>query len=267
MIDGRTPNEIARDDGRAGGVIRYRAMDTSLGRWTRTDPLGYADGLNAFQAVRSSPVNLLDPLGLQSTGPTSQPHPQLPQPILIPMGEATADFPNVNPADPDANYYVVPATIPPGGMTPQTFFMWANRMKCDCDESLIQLIDVAPTRYFDAQGRDFTGELRNPVPGRTYAEGFELKDGITIRQDTHWARRQFLGGADRIQYRVKITACCGTYDGQNVNNDEDYQQWENADPAKIKCSGPTFVMNVEFNSYRDGRWSLKVPEVGIDGAR
>lgn len=45
--------------------LRVRELDTSLGRWTRQDPLGFADGPNVFQSHQSSPSGLLDPLGLQ----------------------------------------------------------------------------------------------------------------------------------------------------------------------------------------------------------
>lgn len=37
----------------------------TLGRWTQTDPQGYVDGLNTYQAYRSSPATLVDPFGLK----------------------------------------------------------------------------------------------------------------------------------------------------------------------------------------------------------
>lgn len=38
----------------------------TLGRWIQTDPVGYADGLNLQEFVRSNPTNLLDPYGMQA---------------------------------------------------------------------------------------------------------------------------------------------------------------------------------------------------------
>lgn len=38
----------------------------NLGRWIQTDPVGYADGLNLQEYVKSNPANLLDPMGLKA---------------------------------------------------------------------------------------------------------------------------------------------------------------------------------------------------------
>lgn len=40
----------------------YSAM---LGRWLSTDPIGYADGMNLYQAYGSGPVTFVDPTGLE----------------------------------------------------------------------------------------------------------------------------------------------------------------------------------------------------------
>ena len=40
--------------------------DSNLGRWMEQDPAGYVDGMNAFESVRSNPVTLVDPLGLDA---------------------------------------------------------------------------------------------------------------------------------------------------------------------------------------------------------
>ncbi len=68
MIDGRPTEEIARDDRRTPNdcATRYRAMDTSLGRWTRQDPAGYVDGNNRYLANTGNPLIYTDPAGLQS---------------------------------------------------------------------------------------------------------------------------------------------------------------------------------------------------------
>ena len=45
--------------------FRNRFLDTSLGRWTRQDPLGYVDGANVYVSyIRFGPVNSSDPMGL-----------------------------------------------------------------------------------------------------------------------------------------------------------------------------------------------------------
>ena len=69
MIDARTPAQIARDDARTnddGRACRYRALDTSLGRWTRQDPAGFVDGGSTYQNLVTSPNNLNDPYGLEA---------------------------------------------------------------------------------------------------------------------------------------------------------------------------------------------------------
>lgn len=108
MIDGRTTDEITCDGARArdGHRTRYRAMDTSLGRWTRQDPIGYEDGLNTFEYGRSRPALSLDPYGLSveqtrpSTSPSTTPGKLRPggflddfTPIPIPEGETRVAIP------------------------------------------------------------------------------------------------------------------------------------------------------------------------------
>ena len=49
------------------GLYDYRARvySPTLGRFLQTDPIGYGDGPNWYNYVRSDPVNKIDPLGLQ----------------------------------------------------------------------------------------------------------------------------------------------------------------------------------------------------------
>ncbi len=44
--------------------VRHRVYDAGLGRWTRRDPLGYVDGMGLFQYVQSTPVAMVDFMGL-----------------------------------------------------------------------------------------------------------------------------------------------------------------------------------------------------------
>ena len=54
-----------RHDLEAGLVhFRNRDLDTSLGRWTRQDPLGFVDGPNTYVFVSSTPLCRVDPSGL-----------------------------------------------------------------------------------------------------------------------------------------------------------------------------------------------------------
>ena len=43
---------------------RHRDLDDYTGRWFTHDPVGYIDGLNLYEYVKSSPINKYDPLGL-----------------------------------------------------------------------------------------------------------------------------------------------------------------------------------------------------------
>ncbi len=92
MIDGRTPDEIARDDARSGGFVRFRAMDTSLGRWTRQDPAEFVDGANLFLYQLSAPTVWLDSTGLAADCPPG--YESLPDPAYegpVPNGCGTED--------------------------------------------------------------------------------------------------------------------------------------------------------------------------------
>jgi RHS repeat-associated protein len=44
--------------------VRHRVYEPELGRWTRRDPIGYADGMSLFAYVRNAPILLRDPSGL-----------------------------------------------------------------------------------------------------------------------------------------------------------------------------------------------------------
>src|SRR5579884_1559327 len=39
----------------------------TLGRWLQMDPLGYPEGMNAYEGMTSNPVSMVDPFGLKST--------------------------------------------------------------------------------------------------------------------------------------------------------------------------------------------------------
>ena len=42
----------------------FRSYSPEFGRWLQRDPLGYVDGANLYEYVMSSPLTLIDPLGL-----------------------------------------------------------------------------------------------------------------------------------------------------------------------------------------------------------
>jgi RHS repeat-associated protein len=46
--------------------FRNREYSPALGRWLEQDPAGYVDGASLYQFVRSRPIDLVDPLGLQT---------------------------------------------------------------------------------------------------------------------------------------------------------------------------------------------------------
>ncbi|HRK31237.1 MAG TPA: RHS repeat-associated core domain-containing protein [Tepidisphaeraceae bacterium] len=46
--------------------FRFREYSADWGRWMSADPAGYVDGASLYQALVSTPVNWVDPLGLMS---------------------------------------------------------------------------------------------------------------------------------------------------------------------------------------------------------
>jgi RHS repeat-associated protein len=47
--------------------FRARHLDPIMGRFLQTDPMGYQDSLNLYQALNMNPFNFLDPYGLKHT--------------------------------------------------------------------------------------------------------------------------------------------------------------------------------------------------------
>ncbi len=46
--------------------VRYRYYQPTLGRWLQRDPLGYVDTMSLYAYAQSNPINLFDPLGLDT---------------------------------------------------------------------------------------------------------------------------------------------------------------------------------------------------------
>ena len=65
--DGRWDGETGLDP------MRYRYLHPKLGGWLTRDPLEYWAGNNLYAYVLDAPVNTIDPLGLQATGPGESP--------------------------------------------------------------------------------------------------------------------------------------------------------------------------------------------------
>jgi RHS repeat-associated protein len=64
---------LRRDDETGMHENRMRVLHSRLGRFIQRDPLGFRDSMNWFEYIHSSSWDYLDPLGLQTKNPTTQP--------------------------------------------------------------------------------------------------------------------------------------------------------------------------------------------------
>lgn len=82
-----------RDDETGLYYFGARYLAAWLGRWTSSDPAGFADGLNLYQYCLNNPVTLTDPNGMQTAW-------QAPPPVAFTPGEQgrrdTIDFINTH---------------------------------------------------------------------------------------------------------------------------------------------------------------------------
>ena len=77
--------------------VRHRVYDADIGRWTRRDPLGYADGSltpSLYEYSYDTPVHLSDPYGLQPV-PINTPNVPFPPQYTPPMRIARPPAPVV----------------------------------------------------------------------------------------------------------------------------------------------------------------------------
>ena len=73
-----------------GTVMSY---SPTLGRWMQQDPSGYVDSMDLYEALSSSPADLLDPMGLQAGASTTQ---AATQPTTIPTTGPAVPRPPAN---------------------------------------------------------------------------------------------------------------------------------------------------------------------------
>jgi len=81
-----------RDDVTGLYYFGQRYYASWIGRWMSPDPAGAADGLNLYLFVRNSPVNLVDPAGLQSKVSSQEEHYR---DIIKRRGEVVSELPSV----------------------------------------------------------------------------------------------------------------------------------------------------------------------------
>jgi RHS repeat-associated protein len=69
----QTETAFSNEPGLGLDYMQQRYYDPLLGRFISPDPIGYAGGLNLYDYAFNDPVNMVDPFGLLTIGPTDRP--------------------------------------------------------------------------------------------------------------------------------------------------------------------------------------------------
>ena len=89
-VDSPEENTCFYDDGVSGPTHYnyFRSYQASQGRYSQSDPIGLAGGLNRFGYVDANPLSNIDPEGLRGNGPPARgayyPRGSVPQPPTMP---------------------------------------------------------------------------------------------------------------------------------------------------------------------------------------
>lgn len=203
----------------------------TLGRWMQTDPIGYADGLNLQEFVRSNPPNLLDPNGTASVAVTPD------------TGSVNEDEPWIGAAW--ASYISVPND---GDNNPGYVRFGLVKVDCTCTEDCDGSFEVQCTVTFKLQIH-----LRNVEDKQV----IERIDGERVLTD----EGRLVYGHEQLHVKDYITGARELAEGivQNVVDGA------NAEDCRQAAADAKRELQRALNEFRDARQPGKDPDVTHGG--
>jgi RHS repeat-associated protein len=263
--------------------VRHRHLHPLLGVWVTRDPIMFDGSANLFAYVNGGPTRGVDPSG-------ADPAPAPPPMIVAPIGLGILQTGSADVTEGFKTWLTVMRFIQPNDPKSLTSFMtnkfsqmkdkdyWAGCntvngqlycgyffpvvFACNCNEIIVQKVKRLRQTYRTRPPLLFQSTLRDL--GQWVATSLENTTETFCEEQTKFPRRTRVFGPDQhgfsipiggnymICQDVTVTACCGHFEGGDVD-----KKTGKGDCNKLKCSGPEYTYSFHFCFKNDGSWSFE----------